>query len=101
MDVIELQDQTGDTNEPQPSVRIHAEIATKINFACHQSAFPLLRDLSIENLDEEYRVEGLTVELSCDPDFVKSKAWRVDRLAAGGRISVQARNLDLSVCSET
>ena len=56
MDVIELPDQSDNTTEQQPSVKIHAEIASKINFACHQSAFPLLRDLSIENLDEEQRI---------------------------------------------
>jgi very-short-patch-repair endonuclease len=95
MKVIELPDQSSTATKQQPSVMIHAEIAAKINFACHQSAFPLLRDLSIENPDEENRLEGLTVELTCDPDFVKPKSWRIDRLAAGGRISISARDLDL------
>lgn len=28
-----------------PSVAIHSEIAAKLNFACHQSAFAFLREL--------------------------------------------------------
>lgn len=60
MGVIESSDQSdGMGDDAKPSVRIHTEISTKINFASHQNAFPLLRDLSIENLDEENRLEGL------------------------------------------
>lgn len=34
-------------------MRIHAGIAAKLNFAAHQSAFPFLRSLAVENPDAE------------------------------------------------
>jgi very-short-patch-repair endonuclease len=95
MGVIDQTDPSGGNPPEGPTVKLHAEIVAKINFAYHQSAFPVLTDLSIENLDEEARVEGLLIELTSNPGFIKPKVWRVDRLAEGGRVRVQGRDLEL------
>lgn len=76
-------------------VAIHWEIAAKLNFACHQSAFPVLRDLRIENLDEDSQLQDLLVTLSSNPGFIKPKTWRLDRVAAGGMLPVKHRDIEL------
>lgn len=75
---------------------INLEIAAKINFACHQNAYPILRNLRIDNLSETDRLEGLTVSLSANPTFLKPKIWRIDRLASSGSISVSDRDVELN-----
>ena len=79
-------------------IRIHAEIAAKLNFAAHQSTFPLLRDLRVENLHSEERIEGLVLKLQANPAFINEKVWPVDRIAPQG--SVPIRNRDLEVDGE-
>jgi len=48
------------------TVSLHWEIAAKLNFACQQSSYPILRDLRIENLNQDERLEGVLVTLSAD-----------------------------------
>lgn len=76
-------------------IAIHSEIAGKINFACHQSAFALLRELRIENTDGQARLEDLLVTISSDPAFIKPKSWRIDRVAPAGAISIRDRDIQL------
>ena len=80
------------------NIRIHAEIAAKLNFAAHQSTFPLLRALRVENLHPEERIEGLVLKLQANPAFISEKVWPVDRIAPQG--SVPIRNRDLEVDGE-
>lgn len=76
-------------------IKIHATLVEKINFACHQSAFAVLPELRIENLDEEQDLSDLSIVLEASPGFVKSKIWTVDRLAAGGLLTMKDRDLEL------
>lgn len=76
-------------------INIHTTIVEKINFACHQSAFAVLRDLQIENLDNERDLSDLSIVLEASPAFLKQKTWTVDRLAAGGMLSMKDRDLEL------
>lgn len=77
------------------TVKIHVEIAAKINFAFHQSTFPLLRDLRVENLSEDEHLDGLVVKFRADIPFIKDMEWNVDRVAARGEVSIQNRDLQL------
>lgn len=77
------------------TIEIHTEIAAKLNFAAHQSAFPLLRDLQVENLHPEERIEGLVLTLRANPAFVREKVWPVDRIAPQGSVSVRNRDLEV------
>ncbi|MDJ0944542.1 MAG: DUF3320 domain-containing protein [Kiloniellales bacterium] len=79
-----------------PSSTIHSELAGKLNFACHQSAFSFLRDLRIENDDLEARLDDVLVTLTSDPGFLVPKSWRLDRIAPNGSVSVKDRDLKLN-----
>lgn len=76
-------------------IKIRATLVEKINFACHQSAFAVLREFQVGNLDEEQDLSDLTVRLEASPAFVKSKTWTLDRLAAGGLLAIKDRDLEL------
>lgn len=76
-------------------VSLNVTLVGKINFACHQSAFAVLRELQIENRDGEQDLADLAITLSASPAFVKSKSWTVDHLVAGGLLSMKDRDLEL------
>lgn len=76
-------------------IAVHVTFVNKVNFACHQSTFALLRELQIENLDPERDLNDLRVTLEATPTFLKGKTWTLDHLAAGGRIAIQDRDLEL------
>ncbi|MCB0639540.1 MAG: DUF4011 domain-containing protein, partial [Lewinella sp.] len=78
-----------------PSTSIVSDIAAKLNFACHQSAFAFLRNLRIENDDLDLELEDVVVNLASDPAFLKPKSWRLDRIAPQGAISISNRDVEL------
>ncbi|WP_431685620.1 DUF4011 domain-containing protein [Hahella sp. NBU794] len=75
-------------------LKIHATLVEKINFACHQSAYALLRELKIENSGAE-DLHHLVVTLDAAPAFLKKKAWTIDSLAADGQVVIKDRDLEL------
>lgn len=78
-----------------PSASITSDMAAKLNFACHQSAFAFLRELRIGNDDLALRLDDVLVTLSSDPPFLKPKSWRLDRIAPEGSVSVKNRDISL------
>ena len=72
---------------------IHADIAAKLNFAAHQSAFSVLRSLGVENPDAEQQIEELVLTLRSTPAFIREKSWIVDRVAPRELISIKDRDL--------
>lgn len=76
-------------------VTIHCETLAKLNFACHQNAFAFLRELRIENNDQERRLDEVFVNLSSDPSFLKPKSWRLERITPSGSISIKDRDVEL------
>ena len=78
-----------------PNCRIHCEMAAKLNFAAHQSAFPVLRELRVENLDARERIDDLTLVLRANPDFVREKKWSVDRIEPEGLVAIGDRDLEV------
>lgn len=81
--------------EKATATTIHCEVAAKLNFACHQSAFAFLRELRVGNNDDETRLDDVLVSLSSNPSFLKPKSWRLDRIAPEGSISVKDRDIEL------
>ena len=77
------------------SIEIHAEIAAKLNYASHQNAFPLLRNLWVENFHEEKQADHLILRLQADPAFIHEKVWHVDRIAPQGSVSISDRDLQV------
>jgi len=82
-------------HQDTPTIVIHSEIAAKINFACQQSSFALLRDLRIENRNPEAGLDDLQVTLSSSPAFLKEKSWRIDRIAPGEIVTLKDRDIEL------
>lgn len=77
------------------NILIGSELAEKLNFACHQCSFPLIRSLRIENLDNEQQFENLKVHLTVNPPFVKPKTWHIDKVYPGGSIEIKQRDVEL------
>ena len=77
------------------SLQIHADIAPKLNFAAHQSAFTILRSLRVQNLHHNQRIEHLLLTLQSNPAFIKEKSWVIDRIAPEGLISILDRDLEV------
>lgn len=82
-------------SEPNRSVVIQCAMAAKLNFACHQSAFAFLRELRVENRSPETPLEDVSVTLSANPPFLKSKSWRVERIDSAGSVSIPDRDVEL------
>jgi len=80
-------------NEQQVSVTL--EVAAKINFACHQNSYPVLRELRLENLNSTESLENLEVTLVSNPGFLAPKTWHVDRISANKSLSIQDRDIVL------
>jgi very-short-patch-repair endonuclease len=76
-------------------VSIHWDAVSKINFACHQSGYSILRDLRIENLDEQARLDDLSITLSTEPAFSRPRTWKIDRIPPGGSVEIRDHALDL------
>ena len=78
-----------------PNCRIHCEVAAKLNFAAHQSAFPVLRELRVENLDARERIDDLVLALHASPAFLREKKWPVDRIEPEGLAAIGDRDLEV------
>ncbi len=76
------------------TLKINAIVATKIGFASHQNAIPVLRDLSIAAPSET--AEGLCLSLSADPPFVQPKTWRIDAITPGDALNIADRDVALN-----
>jgi very-short-patch-repair endonuclease len=79
----------------QASVAINVTLLEKINFACHQSAFAVLRKLVVCNADEERGLENLELRMESSPAFVAAKTWKIDRLVAGAELMIRDRDIQL------
>jgi hypothetical protein len=77
------------------NIAIGASIASKIGFASHQNAVPVLRELELENTGET-AFDDLVLTLSADPPFLQSKTWRIDRLSPASVLHVADRDIALN-----
>jgi len=85
----------GQYRGPDAACVIHCQLAAKLNLAAHESAFPVLRDLRVENAGAS-RAENLRLALECSPSFAPAKTWPIDRVEAGGVIRMADRELRLN-----
>jgi hypothetical protein len=77
------------------SVQIVCETLAKLNFACHQSAVAFLRELTLVNNDIENPLVDLKINLTSEPAAIKEKSWRVERVDAGGTLTLKDRDVTL------
>lgn len=75
-------------------VRIEATLIKKLNFADYQNAVPLLRELVIAN-DTLLPLSDLTLTITSEPAFIKTKSWRLDAINENQRYRIS--NLDVEL----
>lgn len=90
----------GTTSGPLPGasgmVVVTASIAhPRINFACEQNDVPLLHRVAVQNTSS-LALQGLTIRISSEPDFVEACDLHVDRLPPGGMVDFDVVDLRLS-----
>ena len=81
--------------QPDVACVIHCQLSAKLNLAAHESAFPVLRDLRVENAGMD-RLENLELTLESSPPFVHAKSWPIDRVEAESVIRMADRDLRLN-----
>ncbi|WP_395666375.1 DUF3320 domain-containing protein [Methylocella sp.] len=74
---------------------IKGVIAPKINFATHQNAVPLIRDVKV-TAPPDTPAHTLTLSLSSDPPFVQTKVWSIDAIGASETLSIHDRDVALN-----
>jgi len=77
--------EAGPVETPQPSasrVRIVARFQSALNAALWQNHVPMLSELSIANLGDEF-LGDVEIELGCQPPVLRSRTWRVAGLGPG------------------
>ncbi|MBB3348344.1 DUF3320 domain-containing protein [Sphingomonas sp. BK069] len=74
---------------------IQATVSSKIGFASHQNAVPLVRELIVEARGSKTE-EGLSLRLFADPPFLQEKTWRIERMQPGDRLEITDRSVSLS-----
>ena len=75
-------------------VRIEATLIKKLNLADYQNAVPLLRELVIAN-DTLLSLNDLTLTITSEPAFIKTKSWRLDAINESQRYRIS--NLDVEL----
>jgi very-short-patch-repair endonuclease len=75
------------------ALTIQATVASKIGFASHQNAVPIIREIVLSNSDTP--LENLRLVLDADPAFLKPRTWPIDRLGEGDELRVSERDVAL------
>lgn len=71
----------------EPTVRIEATLAHRLNLADFQNAVPLIRELVVIN-EHPVDLRDLELSLSAEPAFLAPRQWRIDLLPAGQRLQL-------------
>lgn len=75
-------------------IEIRATVQSKVGFASHQNAVPLISNLQIENSGEE-AVGPAVLSLTSSPAFITPRSWQIERIEPGSSISITDRLVDL------
>lgn len=76
------------------TLKIRADIARRVTFASHQNDVAVILDLSVQN-GTDSAVEDMILDVTSDPPLLGGRQWRIDRIPAGGEISIQDRRTPL------
>lgn len=74
---------------------IDVVLATKVSFASHQNAVPVLKELRLVNLGDQ-SFQRLRLQVEADPPVFAAHTWRFDRLEGFGELGVHDRDLNLN-----
>jgi very-short-patch-repair endonuclease len=76
------------------SIVLTASVAELVSFAMHQAAIPVVGELVVHNTSDE-NVDGLTVELTCDPPVIAPRRWIIDRIRANSEVAPADKTVTL------
>ncbi|ARQ79296.1 DNA helicase [Oxalobacter formigenes OXCC13] len=80
-------------------IKAKISVVTKIGFASHQNAVPLLRELSLYN-ESDKTYQDLTLSLTASPEIIESKNWKIDRLLPESVVHIHEQDRDLKLNAE-
>lgn len=76
------------------SIILTASVSELVSFAMHQASIPVVGELVVRNVGHE-SIDGLTVELTCDPPVIATRRWMFDRIRAGSEVTPVDRTVTL------
>jgi len=85
-----------ETSEAQPAISIFAKLPGDYSYAAWQNSIPLLRSLTISNTSGDI-FDDVEIELTSEPPFLRSKTWKLSRLLARDKVTLEDRDIDLDV----
>ena len=83
-------------SEVQPAISVFAKLPESYSYAAWQNSIPLLRSLLISNTSGEI-FDDVRIELSSQPPFLRNKTWKVNRILARDKVTIDDRDIDLDV----
>lgn len=69
------------------TLSLELSLARKVNFASAQNGVAVVKRISVHNSGAQ-AVEGVELSLTASPAILRPKTWRMDRIAAGGSVSL-------------
>ena len=80
----------GPLADDMPPVRLalQAQVAVRVNFAMAQNGVGVLKSLSVRNTGRD-QVERLTLQLLTSPAMLRTREWKIERIAPGADIAIQ------------
>ncbi len=88
-------DQPEISRQNQDDFQIIAALAEQVNFACHQNAVPLIRELTVRN-NTGTELDNCQLRMSVSPNFVSEKTWSFARIGAGSERHITDRDVSLN-----
>ena len=62
-----------------PSLKIHARLTPKLNFAAHQNGWAGLTELNVESRTPT-SLDNVELTLATDPPIIRPRTWRITRV---------------------
>ena len=90
-----VDDQPEVSLQSQDDFEIIAALAEQVNFASHQNAVPLIRELTVRN-NTGAELDNCEVRMSVSPNFVSDKTWPFARIGAGNERHIADRDVSLN-----
>ena len=77
-----------------PSLKIHARLTPKLNFAAHQNGWAGLTELNVESRTPT-SLDNVELTLATDPPIIRPRTWRITRVPPLGTTAIEDRRLDV------
>lgn len=68
------------------SIDCTISLAKVVSFAMHQANVPVVRELRLRNATAD-SVDGITVEMQCDPPVIAPRRWTFDRIRGSSEVA--------------